>query len=72
MPSCNTYCLPWASLTLDLGYLFMAVPAKPATAPYLGLDIDKCLAFQQYLACIFSSYYKVISKCLVTSLERSP
>ena len=30
MPSCNTYCLTWVSLTLDVGYLFTA-------APYLGL-----------------------------------
>ena len=24
MPSCNTYHLTWVSLTLDVGYLFMA------------------------------------------------
>ena len=29
MPSCNTYCLTWVSLTLDVGYLFTAAPAKP-------------------------------------------
>ena len=28
MPSCNTYCLTWVSLTLDVGYLFKAAPAK--------------------------------------------
>ena len=28
MPSCNTYHLTWVSLTLDVGYLFMAAPAK--------------------------------------------
>ena len=28
MPSCNTYCPTWVSLTLDVGYLFMAAPAK--------------------------------------------
>ena len=28
MPSCNTYRLTWVSLTLDVGYLFTAVPAK--------------------------------------------
>ena len=28
MPSCNTYCLTWVSLTLDLGYLFTVAPAK--------------------------------------------
>ena len=28
MPSCNTYCLTWVSLTLVMGYLFMAAPAK--------------------------------------------
>ena len=28
MPSRNTYRLTWVSLTLDVGYLFMAAPAK--------------------------------------------
>ena len=28
MPSRNTYHLTWGSLTLDMGYLFMAAPAK--------------------------------------------
>ena len=28
MPSGNTYHLTWVSLTLDVGYLFMAAPAK--------------------------------------------
>ena len=28
MPSRNTYHLTWVSLTLDMGYLFMAAPAK--------------------------------------------
>ena len=28
MPSCNTYCLTLFSLTLDVGYLFVAAPAK--------------------------------------------
>ena len=28
MPSHNTYCLTWVSLTLDMGYLFMDAPAK--------------------------------------------
>ena len=28
MPSCNTYRLTWVSLTLDMGYLFTAAPAK--------------------------------------------
>src|SRR5574337_1038547 len=28
MPSCNTYRLIWVSLTLGVGYLFMAAPAK--------------------------------------------
>ena len=28
MPSCNTYHLTWVSLTLDVGYLFPAAPAK--------------------------------------------
>ena len=28
MPFCNTYCLTWVSLTLDMGYLFTAAPAK--------------------------------------------
>ena len=28
MPSRNTYCIMWVSLTLDVGYLFTAAPAK--------------------------------------------
>ena len=28
IPSWNTYCLTWVSLTLDVGYLFMAAPAN--------------------------------------------
>ena len=32
MPSCNTYHLTWVSLTLSVGYLFMAAPAK--CSPY--------------------------------------
>ena len=28
MPSCNTYHLTWVSLTLDMGYLLTAAPAK--------------------------------------------
>ena len=28
MPSLSAYCLTWVSLTLDMGYLFMAAPAK--------------------------------------------
>ena len=28
MPSCNTYHLTWVSLTLNVGYLFIAAPAK--------------------------------------------
>ena len=36
MSSCNTYCLTWVSLTLDVGYLFTAAPA---TQPlFLTLD----------------------------------
>ena len=35
MPSHNTYRLTWVSLTLDVGYLFKAVPAKqPLEAVY--------------------------------------
>ena len=36
MPSCNTYCLTWVSLTLVVGYLFMAAPEKHTPASYLG------------------------------------
>ena len=28
MPSCNTYHLTWVSVSLGVGYLFMAAPAK--------------------------------------------
>ena len=46
MPSHNTYHLSWVSLTLDVGYLIMAAPAKhshcslPWTRlPLLTLDV---------------------------------
>ena len=35
----NTYRLTWVSLTLDLGYLFTAVPESAAAAPYLGRGV---------------------------------
>ena len=38
MPTCNTYCLTWVSLTLDVGYIFRAAPAK---AQPLLLTLDK-------------------------------
>ena len=33
---CNTYCLTWVFLTLDVGYLFTAAPAKcsPCSLPW--------------------------------------
>ena len=38
MPSCNTYCLTWVSLTLDVGYLFTAAPTKRSrcSLPWTG------------------------------------
>ena len=38
MPSRNTYCLTWVSLTLDVGYLFMAAPVKRSRCSFLTLD----------------------------------
>ena len=40
MPSCDTYHLTWVSLTLDLGYLFTAAPAKRIHCSYLGLGVS--------------------------------
>ena len=47
MPYWNTHCLTWVSLTLDLGYLFIAAPAKhsccslPWTrSPLLTLQVE--------------------------------
>ena len=49
MPSCNTYHLTWVSLTLGMGYLFTAAPAKrsrcslPWTrgiSPFLGSPLS--------------------------------
>ena len=37
MPSHNTFLLTWVSLTLNMGYLFTAAPAKQA----LFLTLDK-------------------------------
>ena len=38
--SCNTYHLTLVSLTLDMGYLFMASPESVAAAPYLGWGVS--------------------------------
>ena len=40
MPSHNTYRLTWVSLTLDVGYLFMAPPAK---CSHCSLPFDRIL-----------------------------
>ena len=36
MPSLSAYCLTWVSLTLDVGYLFMAVSAKHSHCSFGG------------------------------------
>ena len=41
MPSRNTYHLTWVSLTLDVGYLFTAAPAKQSKAQPLLLTLDE-------------------------------
>ena len=38
MPSCNTHRFTWVSLTLGVGYLFMAAPAKCSRSLLLTLD----------------------------------
>ena len=38
MPSHSTYHLTWVSLTLDMGYLFIAAPAKRSRCSFLTLD----------------------------------
>ena len=39
MPSVSVYCLTWVSLTLDMGYLFTAAPAKHE-GPITSWQID--------------------------------
>ena len=41
MPSCNTYRLPWVSLTLDVGYLFTLLQQSAA----LLLTLDEGYVF---------------------------
>ena len=41
MASRNTYHLTWVSLTLDVGYLFTAAPAKQSKAQPLLLTLDE-------------------------------
>ena len=47
MPSCNTYRLTWVSLTLGMGYLFTAAPAKPShcSLPWTRSGIHISLPF---------------------------
>ena len=40
MPSSNTYCLTWVSLTLSVGYLFRLLQQSAAIAPYLGRGVS--------------------------------
>ena len=42
MPSCNTYHLTWISLTLDVGYLFRAAPAKHSrcSLPWMRIGLS--------------------------------
>ena len=49
----NTYHLTWVSLTLDVGYLFTAAPAKQAAAPYLGWGVspDHCPSWSWMWSC---------------------
>ena len=44
MPSHNTYHLTWVSLTLDVGYLFRAAPAKRShrSLPWMRLPLLTC------------------------------
>ena len=54
MPSCNTYRLTWVSLTLDVGYLFMAAPAKHSQPLLVTLD-------EGYLLMAAPDLYRVIA-----------
>ena len=46
MPSCNTYHLTWVSLTLNVGYLFMAALAKSSRSSLSWTrDISSLLPF---------------------------
>ena len=49
MPSCNTYHLTWVSLTLDVGYLFMAAPAKCShcSLPWMSFLLRNLYAGQE-------------------------
>ena len=41
MPSLSAYHLTWVSLTLDVGYLFMATPAKHILCPlYVNSELS--------------------------------
>ena len=44
MPSCNTYRLTWVSLTLGVGYLFKAAPAKRSlcSLPWTRVSPHRC------------------------------
>ena len=53
MPSCNTYHLTWVSLTLGVGYLFTAAPAKRSrcSLPWTrGISSRRCF-IRQFQGC---------------------
>ena len=71
MSSCNTYCLTWVSLTLDVGYLFMAALAKRSRCslpwtrdissqpPLLTLNVDStCLVIHLAYYTTLILYFK--------------
>ena len=74
IPSCNTYHLTWVSLTLDVGYLFTAAPAKRSRCslswtrgifsplPLLTLDVGLLLS----AASLFWNWSIIDSQCCVS------
>ena len=70
MPSCNTYRLTWVSLTLGVGCLFTAAPAKCSHCSYLYLNMD---SFTNILLRIFGPIFIRDLDCsfLVLSLDLS-
>ena len=75
MPSCTTYRLTWVSLTLDVGYLSLAAPAKHSrcSLPWLrGVSSGPCCsnAMHPLLFCTSQFLLPLTLCCAVEMYER--
>ena len=67
MPSCNTYCLTWVSLTLGMGYLFTAAPAERS---HCSASITPFYCFSPFFHMTIHPQHKSQIKLSITFLSK--